>query len=94
MIKSLTFVCIRNAAIALCNGFFALIILLIAPLGLAAVITTTLLIIASSFITGVVIDQVLSPILRRLVRQQVSYPSSTEQRIIHHRSSSEIERYL
>lgn len=94
MLKSLTFVCIRNAIIAFCNGCFTLIILLIAPLGLAAVITTTLLVIASSFITGIVIDQVLSPIVGRLVRQRVSCASRLKQGIVHRRSSSEIDRYF
>ncbi|MEB3190423.1 MAG: CRISPR-associated protein Csx18 [Snowella sp.] len=50
---------IRNLAIALVNGLFTLIILLIAPLGLLAVIVNTFLVIVASFFVGMVGDQVI-----------------------------------
>jgi hypothetical protein len=40
---------VRNLAVAILNGSITLIILLIAPMGLAGVITNTLLITVSSF---------------------------------------------
>jgi hypothetical protein len=43
---------VRNLGVALLNGVITLIILLIAPLGLAAVIINTLLVILASFINA------------------------------------------
>lgn len=50
---------VRNLAIALVNGLFTLIILLIAPLGLLAVIVNTFLVIVASFFVGMVGDGVI-----------------------------------
>ncbi len=50
---------IRNIALAVVNGAVTLIILLIAPLGLAAVIINTLLVVAASYGTGVMADRVI-----------------------------------
>jgi hypothetical protein len=49
----------RNLAIALINGSITLIILLIAPLGLLAVIVNTILITLASYGTGVMSDRVI-----------------------------------
>ncbi|MGL6283566.1 MAG: CRISPR-associated protein Csx18 [Microcoleaceae cyanobacterium] len=49
----------RNLAIALMNGSITLIILLIAPLGLLAVIVNTILITLASYGTGVISDRVI-----------------------------------
>jgi hypothetical protein len=50
---------VRNVAVAMINGAVTLVILLIAPLGLAAVIINTLLVVMGSFITATVADQVV-----------------------------------
>jgi len=50
---------IRNLAIALVNGLLTLIILLIAPLGLLAVIVNTVLVMIASFMVGMVGDGVI-----------------------------------
>lgn len=43
---------VRNLGVAICNGVITLIILLIAPLGLTAVIINTLLVTLASFINA------------------------------------------
>lgn len=50
---------LRNALVAIFNGGITLIILLIAPLGLAAVIVNTLLITASTYIVACLADWVV-----------------------------------
>lgn len=49
----------RNLALSAVNGAITLIVLLIAPLGLAAVIINTLLIAAATFVTGEIADRVI-----------------------------------
>lgn len=48
----------RNVSVALVNGLLTLIILLIAPLGLVAVITCTAAVILASFVIGTTSDQI------------------------------------
>jgi hypothetical protein len=48
---------VRNAAVALVNGVITLIILLIAPLGLATVIVNTLLVTIASFGSAMAADR-------------------------------------
>ena len=50
---------VRNLAIAIVNGAVTLIILLIAPLGLAAVICNTLLVAAATYATAIAADYVI-----------------------------------
>jgi hypothetical protein len=50
---------IRNLAVAIANGSITLIILLIAPLGLAAVIINTALITVASFFTATTADRIV-----------------------------------
>jgi len=50
---------VRNLAVAFLNGTITLIILLIAPLGLAAVITTTVLITIASLVNSTASDRVI-----------------------------------
>jgi hypothetical protein len=47
---------VRNVALAGVNGTITLIVLLIAPLGLFAVITNTLLVTASTFLVSTAMD--------------------------------------
>lgn len=49
---------VRNGATAIANGGITLVILLIAPLGLAAVIMNTILVAASTFIVCGVMDTI------------------------------------
>jgi hypothetical protein len=50
---------VRNLALATANGGITLVILLIAPLGLAAVIINTVLITISTFVTATAADRVI-----------------------------------
>jgi hypothetical protein len=50
---------VRNIALAIANGGITLIILLIAPLGLAAVIINTILITISTFATATASDRII-----------------------------------
>jgi hypothetical protein len=49
----------RNIGTAVVNGSITLIILLIAPIGLAAVITNTLLVAAATYGTGTMADRLM-----------------------------------
>ena len=49
----------RNLALSVINGAITLIVLLIVPLGLAAVIINTLLIAAATFVAGEIADSVI-----------------------------------
>ncbi|MCX5964815.1 MAG: CRISPR-associated protein Csx18 [Cyanobacteria bacterium] len=55
---------VRNGSIAGINGTLTLVILLIAPLGLAAVIINTVLVTIATYITGTVVDRVTLSIQR------------------------------
>ena len=50
---------VRNVALAIVNGGVTLVILLIAPLGLAAVIINTILVTIATFMTATVSDRVV-----------------------------------
>ena len=50
---------VRNLAIATVNGGVTLVILLIAPLGLAAVICNTLIVTAATYATAIAADYVI-----------------------------------
>jgi hypothetical protein len=50
---------VRNLGVAICNGAITLIILLIAPLGLTAVIINTLLVTLASFVNAAAGDRIV-----------------------------------
>lgn len=50
---------VRNASIAGINGTLTLVILLIAPLGLAAVIINTVIVTISTYATGTAVDRII-----------------------------------
>ena len=50
---------VRNLAVAMFNGAITLIVLLIAPMGLAGVITNTLMIAVASFFNATACDRVV-----------------------------------
>jgi hypothetical protein len=51
---------LRNGAVAAVNGGITLVILLIAPMGLAAVMVNTVLVMVASFFVGEMADRVLA----------------------------------
>ena len=51
---------LRNGAVAGVNGGITLVILLIAPMGLAAVMVNTVLVMVASFFVGEMADRVLA----------------------------------
>lgn len=68
---------VRNLAVATVNGAITLMILLIAPLGLAAVIANTILIAGATFFTGTFADtaiRYLQPGRSRGVNVAGDYP--------------------
>ena len=50
---------VRNVSVSVVNGSITLIILLIAPMGLFAVITNTVLVTLFSFVTGTAADRIV-----------------------------------
>jgi hypoxanthine-guanine phosphoribosyltransferase len=83
----------RNLAIALMNGSITLIILLIAPLGLLAVIVNTILITLASYGTGVMSDRVIYYLSQR---QQNSFANNQSNQSVYpptERQSDDIRRY-
>lgn len=56
---------LRHGLVAGANGAVTLVILLIAPLGLAAVIVNTVLVVLTSFFVGRAVDRVLGGPERR-----------------------------
>lgn len=50
---------VRNGVLAVINGGITLVILLIAPLGLAAVIVNTVLVSAATLMAGFLVDRVV-----------------------------------
>ncbi|HEY9700074.1 MAG TPA: CRISPR-associated protein Csx18 [Trichocoleus sp.] len=50
---------VRNLLVAIANGSITLIILLIAPLGLAAVIINTLLVTVATYFTALTADRII-----------------------------------
>jgi hypothetical protein len=84
---------VRNFSIAIVNGIITLIILLIAPIGLAAVITNTFLVTVASFFTATIADSVI----RFLQPSHVStIGASVEENLntpaVPHREIKEIDR--
>ena len=77
-----------HGLVALINGLISLTLLLIAPLGLAAVITLTALLMLSSFLGGITGERVLHwlkpaqinrrPAMQRTERSQRHLPDSRE----------------
>ncbi|MCT7953210.1 CRISPR-associated protein Csx18 [Ancylothrix sp. C2] len=84
---------VRNFSVAIVNGSITLIILLIAPMGLAAVIMNTFLVTVASFFTATIADSVvhfLQP--SRVENIQASVEEQINRPTIQHRDIKEIER--
>jgi hypothetical protein len=50
---------VRNVSVAVMNGLITLVVLLIAPLGLAAVLINTLLVMVATYLTATVADRIV-----------------------------------
>lgn len=80
---------VRNALVAISNGSITLIILLIAPLGLAAVIINTLLVTVATYAVSSVADRViawLSPSAQAELLKESNPNSMSLRRLLRHSS--------
>ncbi|MEG3843263.1 CRISPR-associated protein Csx18 [Microcoleus sp. herbarium14] len=84
---------IRNFSLAAVNGTITLIILLIAPLGLAAVISNTFLVTVATFFASTIADQIVR-YLQPSRAQEIpnSLDSTSESSQILPRDSQSLER--
>ncbi|MGV2829811.1 CRISPR-associated protein Csx18 [Myxosarcina sp. GI1(2024)] len=83
---------VRNLATAITNGAITLTLLLIAPLGLAAVIGNTFLVTVASFFVGVFADMVVSWLSISPSRQNRFSVPDFDRDLTHAGRSSEIQR--
>ncbi|MGB8687090.1 MAG: CRISPR-associated protein Csx18 [Microcoleus sp.] len=84
---------IRNFSLAAVNGTITLIILLIAPLGLAAVISNTFLVTVATFFASTIADQIvryLQPSRTKEIPNSLDYTPESSQ--ILPRDSQNLER--
>jgi uncharacterized protein (DUF2384 family) len=82
---------IRNIAAATVNGAITLVILLIAPLGLAAVILNTVLVTISTFLVCTAMDLMVVWLLQPTQKQSFPRSSSRRRDITQRDRLSEIE---
>ena len=80
---------VRNVSASVVNGGITLIILLVAPLGLLAVIINTLLVTVATYTTIVAADRVMLFLDRN---QQAELISKSKQSRIRSRNSSDLDR--
>ena len=85
---------IRNFSLAAVNGTITLIILLVAPLGLATVISNTFLVTVATFFASTVADQIVRYLLQPSRAQEIpnSLDSTPESSQILPRDSQSLER--
>ncbi|MBL1211542.1 CRISPR-associated protein Csx18 [Geminocystis sp. GBBB08] len=83
---------IKSVAIAFINGLITLILLLIAPLGLAAVIGNTIMITLSSFTVSIVFDFITIWLLKSPNNNFFDVPYDQRIDQIRQKKSSEIQR--
>lgn len=79
---------LRNALAAVATGSITLIILLIAPLGLAAVIINTLLVTVTTYAVSSISDRVIAWLLPPTQAELLSSVDSLQQSIRRSRNSS------
>ncbi len=79
---------LRNMMVAISTGSMTLIILLIAPLGLAAVIINTLLVTAATYAVSSVADRVIAWLLPPSPAERISQFDSLQQSLRRSRNSS------
>lgn len=80
---------VRNVSASVVNGGITLIILLVAPLGLLAVIINTLLVTVATYTTIVAVDRVMLFLERN---QQAELISKSKRSQIRSRNNSDLDR--
>lgn len=80
---------VRNISASLVNGGITLIILLIAPLGIVAVIINTLLVTVATYTVTIAADWVMVFLERNQPIELLSRPRQTQ---IRHRNASKLNR--
>ncbi|WP_019498652.1 CRISPR-associated protein Csx18 [Pseudanabaena sp. PCC 6802] len=80
---------VRNISVSVANGTISLIILLIAPLGLLAVIVNTLLIIASTYAVTTASDRIIVYLQRD---QRVELLPRSERSDLQRRDRNDLDR--
>lgn len=84
---------IRNLSVAIVNGAITLIILLIAPLGLAAVIINTLLVTLASFISSTASDRIIQFLQPSQIETLLAnLESQKQQPSIRHHNPNQLDR--
>ena len=83
---------VRNASIAVINGAITLVILLIAPLGLTAVIINTVLVTIATYTTGTIVDRIVGSIVGSSQSDRPLSPSSTQTEL-RRSQSRDVDRY-
>ena len=80
---------LRNLGIAVVNGVITLVVLLIAPLGLAAVIINTALVTIVSFVVGMIADWAIAWVSDSVFSNRIS---PGQKQMIRQQKTKEIER--
>ncbi|MGF1540622.1 MAG: CRISPR-associated protein Csx18 [Pleurocapsa sp.] len=83
---------VRNLATAIVNGTITLVLLLIAPLGLAAVIGNTFLVTVASFFVGTFADAVVSWLLIAPSKTNRFYTPNFEDELNYKQQSQAIQQ--
>ncbi len=83
---------IRNLLVSITNGSLTLIILLIAPLGLASVIVNTLLVTFSTYVVVTVADRVIVWLSPESQAELLAQFESRQQNLKRYSQSSDLER--
>lgn len=83
---------VRNALVSIASGSITLIILLIAPLGLAAVIMNTVLVTVATYAVSCVADRVIAWLLPPSQAELLSSVDSLQQSLRRSRNSSLAQR--
>lgn len=81
---------VRNFSIAAVNGSITLVILLIAPLGLVAVIINTLLVILATYATAIAGDRIILFLQRG--QQQAEFLSKSNQSQLRRNHGNDLDR--
>jgi len=83
---------VRNLAVAVLNGSITLIILLIAPLGLASVIANTLLVTVASYVNATAGDRIIRYLQPQIETLHASLHPRQQQSQIRRKEGDELNR--
>jgi hypothetical protein len=84
---------VRNLLVSVANGSITLVILLIAPLGLAAVIINTLLVTVATYVVTIIADWVMVWLQPSSQAELLSESTSRRGSISRHRQQDSVERW-